>query len=149
MTELSKPQKNTYTYNTYLPPHFRHMPAILSVPAKIPVDEGEAVRRALAKLVRGKILVYYPGVCVSYGTGHRPGDGAGCGPGMLYCRRVAELLDERGVGCFSGLHVPAGTDWHVFLEKLNGRFSRCQVLVVVVTPALFLSKPCLEEIYVS
>jgi hypothetical protein len=45
------------------------------------------------------------------------------------------------------LHVAAGTDWHVFLEKLNSRFSKCQVLIVVVSPALFQSKPCLEEIY--
>eukprot|EP01051_Picozoa_sp_SAG22_P019789 SAG22_NODE_3765_length_1538_cov_1.253648_1_plen_396_part_01 len=68
-------------------------------------------------------------------------------PGMLYCQRVAELLAGRGVETFSGLHVKGGTDWHVFLEKLNGRFAQCEVLVAVVTPALFLSKPCLEEIY--
>jgi hypothetical protein len=33
------------------------------------------------------------------------------------------------------------------LEKLNSRFSKCQVLIVVVSPALFQSKPCLEKIY--
>ena len=43
--------------------------------------------------------------------------------------------------------MTAGTDWKVFLDKLSGRFSECMVLVVVVSPALFLSKPCLEEIY--
>ena len=48
---------------------------------------------------------------------------------MLYCQRVAELLEEHDVGCFSGMHVSAGTVWHVFLEKLNGRFSNCKVLV--------------------
>ena len=88
------------------------MPAVLSVPPKITVAEGEAVRRALQKLVRGPVGAFYTKVLVSYGTGHRPGDGAGCGPGMLYCRQVAELLNEQGVDTFSGLHVTAGTDWH-------------------------------------
>eukprot|EP01052_Picozoa_sp_SAG31_P052643 SAG31_NODE_13089_length_893_cov_1.540302_1_plen_248_part_10 len=124
------------------------MPPILSVPPKITVAEGEAIRRFLRSLVRGDVGRYYPGVLISYATAMRIGiDGPGCGPGMFYCKHVAEMLGERGVCCFSGLHVAAGTDWHVFLEKLSGRFARCQVLIVVVTPALFLSKPCLEEIY--
>ena len=105
------------------------MPAVLSVPPKITVAEGEAVRHALQKLVRGPVGTFYTKVLVSYGTGHRPADGPGCGPGMLYCRQVAELLNEQGVDTFSGLHVTAGTDWHVFLEKLNGRFSNCKVRV--------------------
>ena len=120
----------------------------LEVPDQVTVAGGEGLRRFMRNLVRGEVGSYYPGVLVSYATGSRPGeDGPGCGPGMFYCRHIAEMLNERGVGCFTGLHVIAGTDWKVFLEKLNSRSSDCQVLVVVVTPALFHSKPCLEEIY--
>eukprot|EP01052_Picozoa_sp_SAG31_P008620 SAG31_NODE_438_length_15693_cov_6.254248_12_plen_395_part_00 len=125
------------------------MPPILSVPNQITVADGEAIRRHLRSLVcGGEMGRYYPSVLVSYATSTRHGsDGPGCGPGMYYCKHLVELLSERGVCSFSGLHVAGGTDWHVFLEKLNSRFSKCQVLIVVVTPALFLSKPCLEEIY--
>ena len=91
---------------------------------------------------------YYPSVLVSYATGSRTaaGDAPGCGPGMLYAQAVVEELHQAGVPSFSGLHVPAGTDWHVFVEKLSGRFSACKVLVVVLTPAFFLSKACLVEV---
>ena len=123
------------------------MSDVLTVPPVIDVPEGESIRRSMQALVRGDVGTFYPFVLISYGTGRRQGDGPGCGPGMLYCQRVAQLLDRRGVETFSGLHVSGGTDWHVFLEKLNGRFSECAVLVVVVSPALYLSKPCLEEIY--
>ena len=44
---------------------------------------------------------------------------------------------------------PTGTDWKVFLLKLSSRFARCKVLIVVVTPALYASIPCLTEIFVS
>ena len=89
---------------------------------------------------------FYPSVLISYGTGRRAGDAEGCGPGMYYTQRIAKMLEVRGVASFSGLHVVVGVDWHVFLDKLCGRFSECRVLVVVVTPALFQSKPCLEEL---
>ena len=68
---------------------------------------------------------------------------------MVYAKMIAELLEARSVECYSGLHVGAGTDWHVFLEKLTGRFAECEVLIVVVSPALFMSKPSLEEIYTA
>eukprot|EP01050_Picozoa_sp_SAG11_P032957 SAG11_NODE_10960_length_793_cov_0.899135_2_plen_54_part_01 len=34
-------------------------------------------------------------------------------------------------------------------DETFSRFSECQVLVVVVTPALYPSKPCLREIYTA
>ena len=84
------------------------MVAALSVPDQVTVVEGEAIRRFLRNLVIGEVGKYYPGVLISYATATRHGsDGAGCGPGMHYCKHVAELLKERGVCCFSGLHVAA------------------------------------------
>jgi hypothetical protein len=98
--------------------------------------------------VTGDLHDYYPKVLVSYATGNRKDvDAPGCGPGMFYAKAVVDELLKVGVNTFSGLHVPLGVDWEVFIEKLNSRFSECKVLVVVVTPALYESKPCLEEIF--
>ena len=63
---------------------------------------------------------------MSYGTGHRPGDGPGCGPGMLYCRQVAEMLNERGIATFSGelmSHILTATQSHAL-----------PVLFILLTP---------------
>ena len=53
-------------------------------------------------------------------------------------------LHAHGVtDCFSGLHVPVGTDYSSYLEKLAGRRCQSAFLLVVTTPALFDSKvPC-------
>jgi len=90
---------------------------------------------------------FYPEVVISYASGRRSGrDCDGAGPGMYYAAGILGLLHERGVRCFSGLHVPPGTDWEVFMLRLNSRRARAKVLIVVLTAALFQSKPCLKEI---
>jgi hypothetical protein len=89
---------------------------------------------------------FYPEVVISYASGRRSGrDCDGAGPGMYYAAGILGLLHERGVRCFSGLHVPPGTDWEVFMLRLNSRRARAKVLIVVLTAALFQSKPCLKE----
>ena len=71
--------------------------------------------------MRGKDMhATWPEVLVSYGTGTREGlDEPGCGPGMYFCQAVVSELEKAGISTFSGLHVGAGTDWRIFLQKLN------------------------------
>ena len=88
----------------------------------------------------------YPKVVISYASGRRPQDCEGAGPGMFYAADFLEFLHERRVPAFSGLHVPPGKDWKVFMLRLEGRKAQAKVLVVLLTAALFQSKPCLEEI---
>ena len=49
---------------------------------------------------------------------------------------------------FSGLHITsASKNWKVYFQKLSSRFSKCRVLVVLLTKALYNSLNCLKEIY--
>ena len=90
---------------------------------------------------------FYPEVVISYASGRRLGqDCDDAGPGMYYAAGILKILHERGVRCFSGLHVPPGTDWEVFMLRLNSRRAQAKVLIVVLTAALFDSKPCLKEL---
>ena len=90
---------------------------------------------------------FYPEVVISYASGRRLWqDCDGAGPGMYYAAGILKILHERGVRCFSGLHVPPGTDWEVFMLRLNSRRAQAKVLIVVLTAALFDSKPCLKEL---
>ena len=78
---------------------------------------------------------------------------------MLFAYGLIELLDSLGVPCFSGLHVPVGEDWKIFMLRLHtkdveghntrNKKAKCKVLLVVLTRALFRSKPCLHEIYTA
>ena len=88
----------------------------------------------------------YPKVVISYASGRRPQDCEGAGPGMFYAADFLEFLHERRVPAFSGLHVPAGKDWRCFMLRLEGKKAQAKVLVVLLTAALYQSKPCLEEI---
>ena len=61
----------------------------------------------------------YPKVVISYASGRRPQDCEGAGPGMFYAADFLEFLHERRVPAFSGLHVPPGKDWKVFMLRLE------------------------------
>ena len=121
-----------------------------AVPAVITEQMTQTVKsRVLSKFVPDGVQFndFYPEVVISYASGRRSGrDCDGAGPGMYYAAGILGLLHERGVRCFSGLHVPPGTDWEVFMLRLNSRFAQAKVLIVVLTAALFESKPCLKEI---
>lgn len=127
------------------------------MPSRITLKDGEEVRNSMQRLVKGHVDSYFPEVLISYATGcrdqchghWRDDDAEGCGPGMLYCQAICNELEARGINTFSGLHVPAGTDWQVFLLKLNSRFSEAKVLIVIVTPAMYRSIPCLTEIFTA
>ena len=91
---------------------------------------------------------WWPQVCISYATGTRPGvDARGAGPGMLQAAAIMQALHGAGIPCASGLHVPPGKNWKDFLPKIDSRYSRCEVLVVVLSSAFFCSHPCLLEVH--
>jgi len=120
-----------------------------AVPYVISEQMTQVVKsRVLALLPKGVLFNdFYPEVVISYASGRRSGqDCDGAGPGMYYAAGILKILHERGVRCFSGLHVPPGTDWEVFMLRLNSRRAQAKVLIVVLTVALFESKPCLKEI---
>ncbi len=89
---------------------------------------------------------YYPEVVISYATGRREQDCVGAGPGMYYAAGFISFLDQCGVQCFSGLHVPPGTDWKVFMLRLKGRHAKAKVLIVLKTKSFYESAPCLKEL---
>ena len=68
---------------------------------------------------------------------------------MYYAAYLVKILSGRGVQCFSGLHVPPGKDWKTFMLRLEGHRAKAKVLIVVLTKALYESKPCLDEIYTA
>ena len=91
---------------------------------------------------------WYPKVCISYATGTRKGtDARGAGPGMLQAATISHALYNAGIACASGLCVSAGNDWKDFLPKIDSRFARCEVLIVLLSPAFYLSHPCLLEVH--
>ena len=101
-------------------------------------------------IVGGDVDGMYPEVVISYATGNRERlDVTGAGPGTKYCYDITMALHAAGhpgIPCFSGLHVPAGKDWKMYFTKLDGRFARAKVFIVVLSKALFESMACLEEI---
>ena len=91
---------------------------------------------------------WFPKVCISYATGTRRGsDAQGAGPGMLQAATISHALYKAGIACASGLCVPAGNDWKDFLPKIDSRCSRCEVLIVLLSPAFYRSHPCLLEVH--
>eukprot|EP00900_Chrysochromulina_parva_P004828 jgi/Chrpa1/14346/Chrysochromulina_OHIO_Genome00022434-RA len=123
---------------------------IFAVPGVITEQMTQTVKsRVLSQFMPEGVQFkdFYPEVVISYASGRRSGrDCEGAGPGMYYAASILGLLHERGVRCFSGLHVPPGTDWEVFMLRLNSRRAQAKVLIVLLTAALFESKPCLKEI---
>ena len=121
------------------------------VPDVITLEQLEDCKReACTQLPSGtKYEEFYPSVVLSYASGRRPGDCEGSGPGVMYARGMMECLHERGLQCFSGLQVPPGVDWETFMLRLtgeNGKRAKPKVLIVILTAALYKSKPCLKEI---
>ena len=48
------------------------------------------------------------------------------------------------------MHASDGGDnWKMYLDKLGGFFSKARFLLVIHTPALYQSMPCLEEIHLA
>jgi hypothetical protein len=93
---------------------------------------------------------FYPKVIVSYATSQRNNhDTQGADPGMWYASLVIQCLFKNGCPCFSGLMIPAGTNWETFCLRIAGNRSRARILVVLLTEAFFRSIPCLKEVYAA
>ena len=68
---------------------------------------------------------------------------------MLQAAVITHALYNAGIACASGLCVPVGNNWKDFLPKISSRFSRCEVLIVLLSPAFYRSQPCLLELHKS
>ena len=125
-------------------------PSLLGVDAPgITTEQSNDVQRVIQSLMDRPWAEWFPQVCISYATGTRRQDVRGAGPGMLQAAAVTHALYNAGIACASGLCVPVGHDWKEFLPKIDSRFSRCEVLIVLLSPAFYRSKPCLIEIQKS
>ena len=125
-------------------------PSLLGVDAPgITTEQSNDVQRVIQSLMDRPWPEWFPKVCISYATGTRRKDARGAGPGMLRAAAITHALYNAGIACASGLCVPVGHDWKEFLPKIDSRFSRCEVLIVLLSPAFYRSKPCLIEIQKS
>eukprot|EP00964_Phaeocystis_antarctica_P112541 scaffold76690_cov63-Phaeocystis_antarctica.AAC.2 len=116
----------------------------------VTTEQSNDVQRVVQSLMDRPWADWCPKVCISYATGTREGtDARGAGPGMLQAAVITHALYNAGIACASGLCVPVGHDWKGFLPKIDSRFSRCEVLIVLLSPAFYRSKPCLLEIHKS
>ena len=112
----------------------------------ITTEQSNDVQRVVQSLMDRPWKTWFPQVCISYSTGTRQGtDAQGTGPGMLQAAAITHALYNAGIACASGLCIPAGNDWKDFLPKIDSRFSRCSVLIVLLSPAFYHSYPCLLE----
>ena len=111
----------------------------------ITTEQSNDVQRRVQSLMEQQ---WFPQVCISYATGTRPDkDVPGAGPGMLQAATITHALHNAGIACASGLCVPSGNDWKDFLPKIDSRFSKCEVLILLLSPAFYRSQPCLLEIH--
>ena len=123
-------------------------PFLTSDPPGVTTEQSNAVQRELISLMDRPWNEWYPKVCISYATGTRKDiDVPGAGPGMMQAAAITQALYNAGIACASGLCVPAGNDWKEFLPKIESRHSRCEVLIVLLSPAFYRSKPCLLEVH--
>ena len=127
------------------------------VPAAITLEQLEDSKRGVCALLPYGVKYedWYPSLVVTYASGRRTNrkgvadDCEGSGPGVMYAKGLMEFFHERGLQCFSGLQVPPGVDWQTFMLRLNGengKREKPKVLVIILTAALFHSRPCLKEI---
>jgi hypothetical protein len=126
----------------------KYVAEVFMVPLTITEELTQEVKSYVRSLIPESMAFdeYYPEVVLSYATGRREQDCPGAGPGMYYAAGVVRILHECGLQCFSGLHVPVGRDWKVFMLRIKGRLANAKVLIIIKTAALYESKPCLEEI---
>ena len=126
-------------------------PALPQPPREIEamsIEESNEVQRSLQALMSQPWVTWFPRVCISYATGTRAGiDAKGAGPGIRQVATITRALANADIACASGLCVPAGHDWEEFLPKINSRWSKCEVLVVLLSAAFYRSIPCLKEVY--
>jgi hypothetical protein len=107
------------------------------------------LKQDVRKKVKGSMHEFYPEVVLSYASGRRLGDAEGTGPGFVHAFQVITLLEEHGIECFSGLHVPAGGDWKSFYLRLIGDEAKPKVFIALLDYAYFQSIPCMKELHLA
>jgi len=75
--------------------------------------EANELQSSLQDLLIQPWKEWFPRVAISYATGTRKIDAKGSGPGMCWAARVIQALNNAGIDCASGLHVPPGANWKV------------------------------------
>ena len=152
---LPEPRNDLHGYAPLEEIHMELIPEAhknrFAVPRAITIKMLEEYKRRVKSLVPKGIKYedYFPAIVLSYASGRRPNDCEGSGPGVVYVMGLAEFLHERGLRCFSGLQVPPGVDWQTNMLRLTGETGKREkpkVLIVLLTAALYQSKPCLKEI---
>ena len=71
---------------------------------------------------------------------------------MYFAAAMVVALAAAGFPCFSGLCIPGGVDWKIFLPRLKLKrvpLAKAKVLIVLQTRALHHSTPCLKEIHTA
>ena len=122
-----------------------------SIPDAITTSAANALQAMVLALVPD-IKSFYPPLMFSYATGTRKAEGTreadakGTGPGLVFAAQLALRFHKAGVPCFTGLHVPEGEDWKIYYPRLDSRFSKCTVFIVLLTAAFYQSKNCLQEV---
>jgi len=90
-------------------------------------------------------------VFITYAVGSRSEDVEGFGPASFYVAALAKFLYDHGIPCFCDLMLDKFSDQNVkrqvFNAQLSGRFSECELLLVVVTDALYNCKDSLRDIH--
>ena len=108
-------------------------------------EQSEKIKSDVRNMVTCEFTKYYPEVIISYATGTRDNDEKGTGPGLVQAANFIRALHAEGIDTFSGLHVPAATDWKTFMLRLSGRKSNAKVILALLTKAFYHSLPCLNE----
>jgi len=127
--------------------------AMRSIPDAIDANCGEELRAMLRRGVLGDVEDYFPCWATSYATGSRTGvDAQGCGPGMWLNAQLVQRVRDAGLQVpMTGMLFATG-DWRAYMLRLDKgecemmRETHAVALVVLLTKALFRSKPCLDEI---
>ena len=111
----------------------KYVAEVFMVPLTITEELTQEVKSYVRSLIPESTAFddYYPEVVLSYATGRREQDCPGAGPGMYYSAGVVRILHECGLQCFSGLHVPVGRDWKVFMLRIKGRLANAKVLIII------------------
>ena len=119
-------------------------------PHPITMQMANLVQSLVQDLVPGgDIQSFWPTTVISYATGSRPGDAKGAGPGMYFATAMVRALAAAGFSCFSGLAIPGGVNWRIFMLRLDLEDCPKAVAKVLLTQAFFQSTPCLKEVYAA
>ena len=104
-------------------------------PGRVTTVMSNQVQSVVQSLIpAGGIEAFWPMVVLSYATGSRHEvDAQGAGPGMYFAAATIVALARAGFPCFSGLCIPGGVDWKVFLPRLQLKLiKRARAMVLIV-----------------